>query len=176
MTAVRCGGIYMPRRVVSHARTLIINVSRGRPSYRLPRQARGRTLAPARGPTGGCAVRKNSGRAHHRVEHSPTPHIGQTMPPSSARPKPAVALDALTPLDGTRPYHRQYGLPRARRRACRRIENVRCRIARRRSNSHGSEPVAKVHPARFVLYRAVWTPAFAGMTWLTCGGISLLRR
>ena len=117
-----------------------------------------------------------SGRPHHRMDHTPTPHFGRTVPPSATTPKPAVALGALTPLDGTRPYHRQYCLLRAGSRACLRVENVRCRTARRRSNSHGSEPVAKVHPARFVLYRAVWTPAFAGMTWLTCGGISLLRR
>ena len=117
-----------------------------------------------------------SGRPHHRMDHTPTPHFGRTVPPSATTPKPAVALGALTPLDGTRPYHRQYCLLRAGSRACLRVENVRCRTARRRSNSHGSEPVAKVHPARFVLYRAVWTPAFAWMTWLTCGGISLLRR
>ena len=50
MKAVRFGVISLPGRVVRHARTLIINLSRGHPSYGLLCQARRRILALAHGP------------------------------------------------------------------------------------------------------------------------------
>ena len=47
------GVINLPGRVVRHARKLVINLSRGHPSYALLGQARRRILALAHGPLGG---------------------------------------------------------------------------------------------------------------------------
>ena len=53
LKAVRFGVINLPGRVVRHARKLVINLSRGHPSYALLGQARRRILALAHGPPGG---------------------------------------------------------------------------------------------------------------------------
>ena len=53
LKAVRFGVINLPGRVVRHARKLVINLSRGHPSYALLGQARRRILALAQGPPGG---------------------------------------------------------------------------------------------------------------------------
>ena len=52
MKALRFGVIALPGRVVRHARTLIINLSQGHPSYPLLCQARQRILALTHGPPG----------------------------------------------------------------------------------------------------------------------------
>ena len=53
LKAVRFGVISLPGRMVRHARTLVINLSRGHPSYGLLCQARRRILALAHGPPEG---------------------------------------------------------------------------------------------------------------------------
>ena len=53
MKAVRFGVISLPGRAVRRSRTLIINLSRGHPSYGLLAAARRRILALAHGPPGG---------------------------------------------------------------------------------------------------------------------------
>jgi hypothetical protein len=53
LKAVRFGFISLPGRVARHARTLIISLSRGHPSYALLCRARMRILALAQGPPGG---------------------------------------------------------------------------------------------------------------------------
>ena len=53
LKVVRFGFISLPGRVARHARTLIISLSRGHPSYALLCRARMRILALAQGPPGG---------------------------------------------------------------------------------------------------------------------------
>ena len=114
LKAVRFGVINLPGRVVRHARKLVINLSRGHPSYALLGQARRRILALAHGPPGG----ERPSQAQRPLKPGPTGRrrmaCGQSPPEIALSQcgRPYASLLWPEPAGNSRPHSpRSFDLP-----------------------------------------------------------------